>query len=211
MAVSATGSRIDVRDAPAFVRVTVTAPGAPFAAGAFEAVDADPVDGRVRVSASRLDAGAARTADGVAVTVARGVISVRADARRFKYLGLVRSSRSDTLELVLWKRRPAPGVGVRSGAGGCLAFTSWGAKPGLVVATGREANAFEHMFVLRVRDRLGNLVGSRRLTAKSGHWRGTVPAHVSRAQAGLVEAYDPGAIDGATGMCLAQVRVRLIP
>jgi hypothetical protein len=205
--------RIAIRDGVATIRVTVREPGATLAPGTFEALDANPADGSVAVAVAGTSAPAARsTALGVRVSVTRsGAIAARTTVGRFKYLRLSGSSTAHGVVLVLWRRAPARGAAVRHGAQDCLTLETWRATRDAVTAAGRESGVFEHMFQLRVRDANGDLVGKTRVTAASGRWRATVRPRVSVAQLGMLEAYDRGASDGAVGMCLAQVPVRLVP
>jgi hypothetical protein len=115
------------------------------------------------------------------------------------------------LVLVLWKRVPTAGATVRRGEHGCLTVDAWHATGGTVTASGRENGIFEHTFALRVRGARGTLVASKPVTATRHRWHTTVRARVATKQIGMLEAYDPGASDGAVGMCLAQVRTHLRP
>jgi hypothetical protein len=204
---------IGIRDEAAAVRVVVHVPGASLAPGTVEAVDAKPVDGRVVVAIERAPAAGARAnAAGVSVRLGRnGGLTVRTQAKRFKYLGLSALPSRHDVVLVLWKRKPTAGAVVRRGARGCLTVDAWHTARGTVTASGREAGIFEHSFALRVRDASGDLVGDKPVTAARRRWHASVRARVTIKQIGMLEAYDPGASDSALGMCLAQVRAQLRP
>jgi hypothetical protein len=204
---------IRIRNGAAAVRVVVHVPGASLAPGTFAAVDAKPVDGAVVVTVARADAAAARASvAGMSVRLARtGAVTVRTHTKRFKYLGLSAVPSMHDVVLVFWKRTPTAAATVRRGARGCLTVDAWHAARGTVTASGRETGIFEHSFALRVRDAHGNLVGNKPVTATRHRWRATVRTRVATKQTGMLEAYDPGASDGALGMCLAQVRTHLRP
>jgi hypothetical protein len=212
---AATGQRppIRIRGEAAAVHVVVHVPGASLAPGTVEAVDSKPVDGTVVVAVAGATAAAARAgAASVSVRLSRsGVVTAHVPAKRFKYLGLSTVPTTHDVVLMLWKRTPTAGAAIRRGEHGCLTIDTWHAAHGEVTATGREAGIFEHSFALRVRDARGNLVGNEPVTATKHRWRATVRAHVATRQTGMLEAYDPGASDGALGMCLAQVLVQLRP
>ena len=204
---------IRIRDEAAAVRVVVHVPGASLAPGTVEAVDSKPVDGTIVVTVAGATGETARAAGaGVTVRLSRSaIVTAYAQAKRFKYLGLSTQPTTHDVVLVLWKRRPTAGAAVRRGERRCLTVDAWHAAGGTVTATGHEAGIFEHSFALRVRDARGDLIGDKPVTATKHRWRATVRARVAARQTGMLEAYDPGASDGALGMCLAQVPLQLKP
>jgi hypothetical protein len=156
------------------------------------------------------------TAEGVAVRVLQrsGFIVVTLNARRhrFKYLEHSVLHSPERLVIDLWKARPPRPAAEFPVApqGGCLTIDNFAASPGRVTANGAENDLFEHMFQANVRNQKRRVVGTRPVTATSGHWYRTVPYDVGGAQPGTFEAVDLSEQDGSL-VCIAQVRVALEP
>ncbi len=214
-------SRIRLGDHPAFVRVVLDVSGARLRDTRIESTDSVAEDGRVRVEMEdpRRVAAEVRAADaeGVQVRLLResehrlaAVVSSR--KRRFKYVALRLLAGPDRVVIDLWKSAPpGPGAVVRRAPGGCLTIDRYAVGPRIAVVSGRESGIFEHMFVVRLRGAAGRIVASKPVTALDGRWRARLRYVVAATQPGTLEAYDGGAVDGAQGTCLAQVRVRLTP
>jgi hypothetical protein len=75
---------------------------------------------------------------------------------------------------------------------------------------GSERGLFEHMFLVRIRDRRGAILATRRVAARDGRWRTHASYHVTGAQPGTLEAVDTSEGDGSV-VCVAEVKVRLRP
>jgi len=215
----ASASRIRIVSGPALVRAFVAVPGANLRTAFVEASDPHPRDGTVRVVVhdrkARVPVPRLAARAGVTVRARRAqegiVVTATAAAGRFKYLAVTRSAQTGQIKLELWKAVPATDAAVRRGSNGCLTIVTARSDRRAVVATGRERGVFEHQFALRLRNARGHLIAERPLTAADGGWRATVGYRVQKRQRGMLEAYDTGAGEGATYLCLAQVPVWLRP
>jgi hypothetical protein len=138
-------------------------------------------------------------------------VLVRWDAkpRRFKYFGYLFSKDRTRLVLNLWRSAP-PTSPSSFGAGRCLAIRRWVVAGGTVTAEGTESGLFEHMFLVRVRDRRGTVLATRGIAARNGRWHTRVAFRVDASQPGTLEAVDTSEGDGSV-VCLAEVKVRLHP
>jgi hypothetical protein len=139
----------------------------------------------------------------------RLLVRFAAPARRFKYFGYSFSKDRERLVLNLWKSAP-PAAPAPVAAGRCLVLRHWAVGAGSATARGTEQGLFEHMFLVRIRDRRGAILATEGVAASGGHWRAHLAYHVTRAQAGTLEAVDTSQADGSV-VCLAEVSVRLRP
>jgi hypothetical protein len=214
-----TATQIRIGNHPAFVRVVVDFTGGTLHANDAESPDPNPFDGRARVRVTH--AGITSDAAPVAgehmaarIVERSGFIVLQLSSRkhRFKYLehGVLHSP--ERLVVDLWKARPPTDAAELPTApqGGCLTIENLDAFPGRVTANGTETDLFEHMFQADVRNANGRIVGTRSVTATSGHWHRTVHYDVGGAQAGTFEVVDFSEQDGSLS-CIAQVRVALAP
>ena len=214
---TATGIRIG--NHPAFVRVVVDFEGARLRDNQVLAADPSPFDGRarVRVSGRGIDADAdPERAHGVSARVVQRddavVLRLRADERRFKYLGYLVLHGPERLAVDLWKARPPRPAAefLRAPQGGCLTLGGYAVRPGFARAHGTEQGIFEHMFQLALRRAGGGVVRAVGVTSSAGEWRRRLRYSVGRRQAGTLEAVDLSEKDGSLA-CIVQVAVILRP
>jgi hypothetical protein len=131
---------------------------------------------------------------------------------RFKYLEHSVLHSPERLVADLWKALPPRNAAEFRTAPqtGCLTLGNVNVARGFVKARGTETDLFEHMFQADLRNRRGNVISLRSVTANAGHWHKSLPYDVTRRQAGTLEAVDFSAQDGSLS-CIVQVRVRLRP
>lgn len=201
---------------PDVVRMTVTFGGGRVQYSSIFATDPAPFsDGtsRIRVRGATVSRERITRAGGVTLRAVPGtqrlVLRIQAARLKFKYLGYRLLRRPERLVLELWKSRP-PAAPLRTAGNGCLSLSRWTTTARTVRVAGSERNLFEHMFLVQVRDAHGGVVGRRSVAAAGGRWSTNVAYHVSRPQAGTLEAVDPSEGDGSL-VCLAQVKVTLKP
>ena len=137
------------------------------------------------------------------------VVHFVAPPRQFKYFGYHFSTNHERLVLDLWRSTP-PVFPVRTGTGRCLVLQHWVVSGGTTTVRGSERGLFEHMFLVRIRNLRGAVLATRGVASSEGRWRTHVTYHVTRAQAGTLEAVDTSEGDGSV-VCLAEVKVMLRP
>jgi len=197
------------------VRATLAFQGGRIGPGSVFAPDPTPyTDGSaaVRVNGARGQARllhVGQTSIRVSQIGTRLLVRFAAPARRFKYFGYSFSQDRERLALNLWKSTP-PATPAPVGAARCLVLRHWAVGAGSATARGTEQGLFEHMFVLRIRDRRGKVLATDGVAANSGRWHAQIAYHVARAQAGTLEAVDTSEADGSV-VCIAQARVMLRP
>jgi hypothetical protein len=206
---------MDARAYPNVVRATLAFQGGRLGPSSVFASDPTPfADGRaaVRVNGARGPARLLRVGQTNIRSSQSGprlLIRFAAPPRRFKYFGYLFSKDRKRLVLNLWKsappRSPAP-----VGAGRCLVLQHWVVGAGSATVRGTERGLFEHMFLIRIRDRRGTILATRGVAAVGGRWRAKITYHAASAQAGTLEAVDTSEADGSL-VCLAEVRVKLRP
>jgi len=214
-----TATQIRIGNHPAFVRVVVDFTGGTLNANDVESPDPLPFDGSARVRVTDpgvTTAASALTAEGVTVHVLQRsgfiVVTLHARRHRFKYLEHNVLHSPERLLIDLWKARPPTAAAEFTTApqGGCLTIDSATEAPGRITANGTEADLFEHMFQMNVRNHKGRVVGTRPVTASAGHWHRTVPFDIGVVQKGTVEVVDFSEQDGSL-TCIAQLRATLTP
>jgi len=128
-------------------------------------------------------------------------------AHRFKYVSYTVVG-GNRVAIDLWKSTPPPND-TDSGVRRCLSLMQVATRSGSgsVDVSGTERRVFEHTFQVMVRGATGRVLG-RRTVIHGGSWGTTVHYHVTRRQAGTVEAVALSAKDGSLA-CLAQWRVTL--
>lgn len=139
----------------------------------------------------------------------RLIVRFSAAPRRFKYFGYRFSGNRQQIVTDLWRSAP-PVSPAPIGAGRCLVLRHWTVGRGTATVDGGERGLFEHMFVVRIRNLRGAVVATRSVAALGGRWHSNLTYRVSRPQAGTLEAVDLSEGDGSL-VCLAQVRVKLLP
>jgi hypothetical protein len=210
-----TAQDVRIGEHPAFVRVVVDFAGGTVADNEVEAIDPRPLDGlaRLRVTQPGIRTIAAvRRDEGVRVRVVQETgrlrIGIRAAADRFKYVSYM-ALPGGRLAIDLWKAAPPSSVSVtRYGPAGCLTLDDVTVADGVVRASGRERDLFEHGLVAVVRGRSGRVLARRPVTAANGRWSARLVYAVAHRQAGTFEAFAASAKDGSL-VCLAQSRVVL--
>jgi hypothetical protein len=198
---------------PAVVRFTVTFSGRLRINNIF-ATDPGPFwDGvsHIRVRGATISQGRTISVGGITLRAGREgqqlALRLRAVPLKFKYLGYRLLRRPERLVVELWKSA-APAAPMRRARDGCLLLSQWTTSAGAVRVAGSERNLFEHMFLVQLRNARGSVVGRRSVAAAGGRWSTKVAYHVSRRQAGTLEAVDLSEGDGSL-VCLAQVKVTL--
>ncbi len=214
-------TEIRIGNHPAFVRVVVDFTGGRVGSRNVMATDPFPLpDARAVVEVSKRAIGtdaAPEEAFGARARLVqetnRIVLRLRADRRRFKYLGYDILRSPERLVLDLWKSRP-PGPDAEfetAPQDGCLTIDTRSIGHGTAHAEGTEEGIFENMFALGLRGARGQGVRSVGVTSSpSGDWARTFSYSVTSRQAGTLEAVDFSAKDGSL-ICIVQVRVTLRP
>ncbi len=214
-----TASDVRIGAQPAFVRVVIDVTGGRAEFNEVEATDHVVADGSGRVDISHpgiVVAPRDRTAHGVRArlslaTASRARLRLTSERRMFKYMRVFVLHGPERVVVDLYRSRaPSPAAEIRTGVGRCLTLTGIQRTGRTFRVRGTARNLFEANFVIRVRDRLGRVLGRRIVTA-NGPWSQTVSYPVGTVrQAGTLEAVAESAKDGAL-VCIVQRRVTLVP
>lgn len=210
-----TALRVRIGDHPAFVRAVVDFGGGTFTESAVTATDPGPFDGGAGVRLARphvRTVAGSNAAFGLRVRVIQRTnhlqIVLTSAPRRFKYLSYAVVGRT-RLAIDMWKSAPrSPAATIRVGAHGCLTLAQVATRAGVVSASGRERDLFEHQFQALVRGRDGRVLGGRHAHATAGRWSARVGYRAPARQSGTIEAAAASPKDGALA-CLVQARVTL--